>query len=82
MIACRIAARNHGGATPAVPQTHLECGGGGEGGSAVNEILFGLFYVAAIAVVILHYTGWLAEHNLQWLAFLMAALVFPVVLLL
>jgi len=48
----------------------------------VNNILFGLFYVVAITVVVLHYTGWLAERNLEWLVFLVAALVFPVVLLL
>lgn len=48
----------------------------------MSDILFGLFYLAAIAVVILHYTGWLAEHDLQWLAYVMAVLVFPVVLLL
>ncbi|MGD9602844.1 MAG: hypothetical protein AB7O21_21025 [Gammaproteobacteria bacterium] len=48
----------------------------------MNNILFGLFYVVAITVVVLHYTGWLAERNLEWLVFLVAALVFPVVLLL
>jgi low affinity Fe/Cu permease len=48
----------------------------------VNNILFGLFYVVAIIVIVLHYTGRLAEHNLEWLVYLMALLVFPVVLFL
>jgi hypothetical protein len=48
----------------------------------VNNILFGLFYASAITVVILHFTGWLADHNLEWLVFVMAVLVFPVVLFL
>ena len=46
----------------------------------MNDILFGLFYVVAIMVIVLHFTGWLAERNLEWLVYLMAVLVFPVVL--
>lgn len=46
----------------------------------MNNILFGLFYVVAIAVVVLHFTGWLAEHNLEWLVYVVAVLVFPVVM--
>jgi hypothetical protein len=48
----------------------------------VNNILFALFYVVAIAVLILHFTGWLAARNLEWLVFVIAALVFPVVVFL
>ncbi len=51
-------------------------------GVRVNNILFGLFYVVALGVIILHFTGWLAERNLEWLVFVMAVLVFPVVLFL
>ena len=51
-------------------------------GLRVNNILFGLFYVVALGVIILHFTGWLAERNLEWLVFVMAVLVFPVVLFL
>lgn len=51
-------------------------------GVRVNNILFGLFYVTALGVIILHFTGWLAERNLEWLVFVMAVLVFPVVLFL
>jgi len=49
---------------------------------ALNNILFGLFYIVAISIVVLHYTGWLAEHNLEWLVYVIAVLVFPVVFLL
>lgn len=48
----------------------------------MSNILFGLFYVVAISVVVLHFTGWLAEHDLEWLVFVIAVLVFPVVLFL
>lgn len=48
----------------------------------MNHLLFGLFYVVAITIVVLHFTGWLAEHNLEWLVYVVAVLVFPVVLFL
>ena len=43
-------------------------------------MLFALFYVLAIAVLILHFTGFLARHNLEWLVLVLAVLVFPAVL--
>lgn len=45
----------------------------------MNDIVFGLFYLVAITVIALHFTGWLAEHDLEWLVYVMAVLVFPVV---
>jgi len=48
----------------------------------MTEILFGLFYLVAIVVVVLHFTGWLEDHNMDWLVFVMAVLVFPVVIFL
>ena len=48
----------------------------------MNDILFGLFYLVAITVLVLHFTGWLSDHNMEWLVFIMALLVFPVVLFL
>lgn len=48
----------------------------------MENILWGLFYVFAIGVLILHFTGWLAARNLEWVVFIIAALVFPVVFLL
>ena len=43
-------------------------------------MLFALFYVIAIAILILHFTGFLARHNLEWLVLVLAVLVFPAVL--
>ena len=43
----------------------------------MTAALFGLFYL--VAVVILHFTGWLEDHDMEWLVFVMAVLVFPVV---
>ena len=48
----------------------------------IRDILFALFYVVAIAVVILHFTGWLEDKNLEWVVFVIAVLVFPVVIFL
>ena len=43
-------------------------------------MLFALFYVVALAILILHFTGFLARHNLEWLVLILAVLVFPAVL--
>lgn len=48
----------------------------------MTDILFGLFYLVAIVIVVLHFTGWLEDHNMEWLVFVMAVLVFPVVIFL
>jgi hypothetical protein len=39
-----------------------------------------LFYVVAIIVLALHFTGWLARKNLEWLVLVLAVAVFPAVL--
>jgi hypothetical protein len=43
-------------------------------------MLFILYYVIAITVLILHFTGYLARRNLEWVVYLLAATVFPAVL--
>jgi hypothetical protein len=43
-------------------------------------VLFALFYVIAITVLILHFTGFLARHNMEWVVLVLAAAVFPAVL--
>ena len=43
-------------------------------------MLFALFYVIAIAVLIMHFTGFLARHNLEWLILALAIAVFPAVI--
>ena len=47
-----------------------------------SNMLFYSFYLLAITVLVLHFTGWLADHNMEWLVFVIAVLVFPVVLFL
>ena len=43
-------------------------------------MLFALFYVISIAVLIMHFTGFLARHNLEWLVLALAVAVFPAVI--
>ena len=43
-------------------------------------MLFVLYYVLAISVLALHFTGFLARHNLEWLVLALAVTVFPAVL--
>jgi hypothetical protein len=42
-------------------------------------MLFILYYVVALVVLILHFTGYLARQNLEWLVFVFALTVFPAV---
>ena len=43
-------------------------------------MLLAAFYVLAITLIIMHYTGWLARHNLEWLLYVLALTVFPAVI--
>ena len=43
---------------------------------------FYAFYIIAIVILILHFTGWLKSHNLEWLILVLAVAVFPVVIFL
>ena len=43
-------------------------------------MLFALFYVVAIVILVLHFTGFLARHNLEWLVLVLAVAVFPAVI--
>lgn len=40
------------------------------------------FYIVAITILILHFTGWLARHNLEWIVLVLAVAVFPAVIFL
>lgn len=40
---------------------------------------FALYYVIAIVVLILHFTGFLARRNFEWLLYVLALTVFPAV---
>ena len=41
---------------------------------------FILYYVVAISVLVMHFTGFLARHNLEWVVLLLAVTVFPAVI--
>ncbi len=43
-------------------------------------MLFLLYYIIALVVLMLHFTGFLVRHNLEWLILVLAVTVFPAVL--
>jgi hypothetical protein len=43
-------------------------------------MLFILYYLIAIVILVMHFTGMLARHNVEWLIYLLALTVFPAVL--
>jgi hypothetical protein len=42
-------------------------------------MLFYAFYVLALIILILHFTGWLKRNNLEWLVLVLAVATFPAV---
>jgi hypothetical protein len=40
------------------------------------------FYVIAIIILVLHFTGWLKRNNLEWLVLVLAVATFPAVIFL
>ena len=38
-----------------------------------------IYYIIAITILVLHFTGWLRYHNLEWVVLVLAATVFPAV---
>ena len=47
-----------------------------------NHMAFYAFYVIAIIVLVLHFTGWLARNNLEWVVLVLAVATFPAVIFL
>jgi len=45
-------------------------------------MLFYAFYVVALIILILHFTGWPRRNNLEWLVLVLAVATFPAVLFL
>ncbi|MCZ4305992.1 hypothetical protein O4G98_14760 [Zoogloeaceae bacterium G21618-S1] len=43
-------------------------------------MLFALYYIFAITVLVLHFSGFLARRNLEWLLYIVAITVFPAVM--
>lgn len=42
-------------------------------------MLLALYYVVAITVLIMHFTGFLVRHNIEWLVLVLAVSVLPAV---
>ncbi len=42
-------------------------------------MLFILYYLSAVTILVLHFTGFLARHNVDWLVLVLAVTVFPAV---
>ncbi|MDY0012773.1 MAG: hypothetical protein RBS40_07770 [Rhodocyclaceae bacterium] len=43
-------------------------------------MLFAIYYLAALLILMLHFTGFLARHNIEWLLYVVAVTVFPAVI--
>jgi hypothetical protein len=43
-------------------------------------MLFILYYIVAISVLVMHFTGMLARYNMEWLILVLAVTVFPAVI--
>jgi hypothetical protein len=43
-------------------------------------MLFILYYIVAITVLVMHFTGMLARYNIEWLVLVLAVTVFPAVI--
>jgi len=45
-------------------------------------LMFYAFYVIAIIILVLHFTGWLKRNNLEWIVLVLAVATFPAVIFL
>lgn len=43
-------------------------------------MLFILYYIIAIVILVMHFTGFLARYNMEWLVLVLAVTVFPAVI--
>lgn len=43
-------------------------------------MLFILYYILAIVVLVMHFTGLLTRYNVEWLVLVLAVTVFPAVI--
>jgi hypothetical protein len=43
-------------------------------------MLFILYYLIAVTILVLHFTGFLARHGIEWLVLVLAVTVFPAVI--
>jgi hypothetical protein len=47
-----------------------------------QSMAFYAFYVIAITILVLHFTGWLKRNNLEWVVLVLAVATFPAVIFL
>ena len=40
-------------------------------------MLLTLFYIIAISILVMHFTGFLKRHNIEWIVLVLAASVIP-----
>jgi hypothetical protein len=45
-------------------------------------LMFYAFYVIAIIILVLHFTGWLKRNDLEWIVLVLAVATFPAVIFL
>ena len=43
----------------------------------MEDVLIALYYLTAVVVIALHYIGWLADRGLEWVVYVVAVLLFP-----
>lgn len=43
----------------------------------MEDTLIALYYLTAIVVIVLHYVGWLADRDLEWIVYIVAVLLLP-----
>ena len=61
-------------------RNHVSLPRSGQTISKGSLMIFYGFYLFALVVLILHFTGWLKRNNLEWLVLVAAVGVFPVVI--
>lgn len=48
-----------------------------KGTHGMEDILIALYYVVAIVIIVMHYIGWLEDRGLEWIVYVVAVLLFP-----
>lgn len=44
------------------------------------SVFFVAYYILSIVILVLHFTGFLARHRIEWLIYVLAVTVFPAVI--
>ncbi|MEM7541974.1 MAG: hypothetical protein AAF384_10375 [Pseudomonadota bacterium] len=43
----------------------------------MENIFIAVYYLVAIIVIVLHYIGWLEDRGLEWIVYVIAVALFP-----